>query len=324
MSVFRPLNSDESNLFTIRCVIAAHALATADTVLVDNDSTSAATSVTTSLIAPTINNLPPNFRITQIVNGDSNYYELEYGKTFTSPPCIMLTPKSTSSSVRITEATEVLIPNIVQLNLTTAAGTTNAEFCFRLATDATLKPAENGFDIMITGPVKLGVTTGNSNKGWNIGSGNDSSTAYSYMNVGIGTGNPTSALQVQGRLDSFFYKAVEPSTGPGATNTITAAQTVCEVLNCTPSDPFTLTTLTAAEIIAAMLSEKSHTAAVNDAFDLVINNLATSSANVITLVGDTNISISGNEKIYGMETAKFRFICTNVGSGTEAVTIVRV
>ena len=94
MSVFRPLNSDESNLFTIRCVIDAHASTVG--VLVDNDST---TSVSTSLTAPTINNLPPNFRITQIVNGDSNYYELEYGKTFTSPPCIMLTPKSTSSSV---------------------------------------------------------------------------------------------------------------------------------------------------------------------------------------------------------------------------------
>ena len=108
MSVFRPLNSDESNLFTIRCVIAAHALATADTVLVDNDSTSAATSVTTSLIAPTINNLPPNFRITQKNGGQGNYYELEYGKTFTSPPCIMLTPKSTSSNVKTTVSGEFL------------------------------------------------------------------------------------------------------------------------------------------------------------------------------------------------------------------------
>ena len=108
---------------------------------------------------------------------------------------------------------------------------------------------------------------------------------------------------------------------------MTAAQTVCEVLNCTPSDPFTLTTLTAAEIIAAMLSEKSHTAAVNDAFDLVINNLSTTSDDItltaaadgsVTILGSTVISASSNAD----GTARFRFICTN--TNTPAFTIVRV
>ena len=89
-----------------------------------------------------------------------------------------------------------MIPNIYHKNLT--AGETNALFCFRQASNSEPVEALNGFDLIIVGPVKMGVTTGNSNKGWSVGSGNDPSNLYSYLNVGIGTGNPSTALEVAG------------------------------------------------------------------------------------------------------------------------------
>ncbi len=155
------------------------------------------------------------------------------------------------------------------------------------------------------------------------------------MNVGVGTGNPTSALQVQGRLDYFIYKAVAP-TGIDITTTtptLTAAQTVCEVLNCTPTVVPALTTLTPALIIAALLSEKNHTAAVNDSFNLTINNLSTVAANIITLTAGSGVTIVGNPLIHPRDdtnaavsigNATFRFIITSITSGSETVTIVRL
>ena len=62
MSVFRPLNSDESNLFTIRCVItftsAPNGMIAGGSKLTD------ASAVTTDLLTtPTPNNLPDYFGI---------------------------------------------------------------------------------------------------------------------------------------------------------------------------------------------------------------------------------------------------------------------
>ena len=49
---------------------------------------------------------------------------------------------------------------------------------------------------MISFLYKLGLTTGNSNKGWQIESGSNPNSVFTHMNVGIGKGNPTSSLEI--------------------------------------------------------------------------------------------------------------------------------
>tara|TARA_B100000902_G_scaffold399492_1_gene470606 strand:- start:1762 stop:2838 length:1077 start_codon:yes stop_codon:yes gene_type:complete len=357
MSIFRPLNSDESNLFTIRCVVEWEGNIT------DNKKIAGGNNITvdTNLLkTPTANNLPSNF----VMLFSGNKFYVQYGKQFTSCPSISIQPrlKDPDNLSESGSAAHVPIPIMYWNNITdyAALGTNGAittsvynfAFSFRDTANALITPestASNdklkGFDLIITGPVKLGVTTGNSNKGWAVGSGNDATNAYTFMNVGIGVGNPSSALQVQGRLDSFIYKAVTPTTGSGNSNvTLTAAETVCEVLNFTPvnSSGIVLTTLTAANIIAALLAQKNHTAAVNDAFNLVINNLSNIDGRDITLTVPSDntsngvVTIVGNPIIHARDdaanavsvgTATFRYIITAINdgnSGSERVTIIRI
>jgi len=343
MSIFRPLNSDESNLFTIRCVIDWTVN------LTDNNKIAGGTNITTDtnlLRTPTANNLPENFVI--LVSG--NIFYVHYGKEFTSCPSISIQPRLkaiTNLSGDITAGaapTPVIfwnnIINYGKIGQAIDNSNYNFAFAFKDGDKALIAPQTtggagplSGFDLIITGPVKLGVTTGNSNKGWGVGSGNDATSAYTFMNVGVGTGNPTSALQVQGRLDYFIYKAETPTTGPTTSVTLSAAQILSEVLNCTPAAATTLTTLTAAQIIAALLSVKSHIAAVGDAFNLTINNLDTTAVNIITLSGGSSVTIVGNPLIHPRDDASdavsignstFRFIITNITSASEAVTIVRL
>ena len=242
MSIFRPLNSDESNLFTIRCVIEwGISSVTSSQIIAGGNNITVATNL---LKTPTTNNLPSNF--TLFYSGSVFY--VGYGKQFTTCPSVSLQPRlyAHDNLNETGTAPHVPIPVIYWNNITDyaaipqAINTSNYNFAFsfRDTSNALITPTTyastqkmSGFDLIITGPVKLGVTTGNSNKGWAVGSGNDATNAYTFMNVGIGTGNPTSALQVQGRLDSFIYKAVDASTGYTAAGTLTDAQTVCEVLN---------------------------------------------------------------------------------------------
>lgn len=352
MSIFRPLNSDESNLFTTRCVVEwtgniseAHIIAGGNNITV----------ATNLLKTPTSNNLPANF----VMLFSGNTFYVQYGKQFTSCPSISIQPrlKAEDNLNESGTAAHVPIPIMYWNNITdyAALGTNGAitsslfnfAFSFRDTANALITPGSTvssdklkGFDLIITGPVKLGVTTGNSNKGWAVGSGNDATNAYTFMNVGIGVGNPSSALQVQGRLDSFIYKAVTPTTLSTSTaTTLDAAQTLCEVFNVTPGAAFALTTLTAANIIAALLDNKNHTAAVNDAFDLTINNLSVTAAYNITLTvpadNSTNgvITIVGNEIIHARDdaadavsvgSATFRHIITSITAGSEAVSIIRI
>ena len=358
MSIFRPLNSDESNLFTTRCVVEWTENITDGVIIAGGNNITVATNL---LKTPTSNNLPANF----VILFSGNTFYVHYGKQFTSCPSVSIQPRIKTepdlNTVSQSETNVQPISSIFWNNITdyAALGTNgsitnsryNFAFSFRKSTDGTHITPTNvgasssfgGFDLIITGPVKLGVTTGNSNKGWAVGSGNDATNAYTFMNVGIGVGNPSSALQVQGRLDSFIYKAVTPTTGPTSADTLTAAQTVCEVLNCTPaSGAFALTTLTAANIIAALLDQKNHTAAVNDAFDLTINNLSTTDSYNITLTvpqdNSSNgvVAIVGNPIIHARDdavdavsvgSATFRHIITAINDGTsgsERVSIIRI
>ena len=350
MSVFRPLNSDESNLFTIRCVITATwAKASAASEIIAGGSK--VTVATDQLTTPTTNNLPDYFGIYHA----SGIYYLTYGKVFTSSPCIKITPRmNAASDIANSTGTDGKNPipiyfwnNITDYGATWATtpvsnSNYNLAFGFKEATTGNLITVGNdaglinGFDLVITGPVKLGVTTGNSNKGWSVGSGNDSNTAYSFMNVGIGTGNPTSSLHINGRLDAFIYKSAAATDGPtGATATLTAAQLFGYTLSNNPGAAQTLTTRTAAQIIADLLSVKGHTAAVSDSFDLTIINRATTDTYDITLAGGTGVTTTngGSMVVYtpsgtaaneSSGSGTFRFTITNMTASSEAIRITRI
>lgn len=203
MSIFRPLNSDESNLFTIRCVIT---FSSEPSGMIAGGSK--ITVVTSLLTAPTSNNLPDYFGI--FFSGGIFY--ATYGKEFTSTPCVSIMPRmsavgdlSNNSSVGDNPIPLTFWNNIQKYEDSAYPNASNYNFAFgfKEATNGNLISTSastkiNGFDLIITGPVKLGVTTGNSNKGWSVGSGNDATTAYSYMDIGIGKGNPVCSLDING------------------------------------------------------------------------------------------------------------------------------
>ena len=203
MSIFRPLNSDESNLFTIRCVIT---FSSEPSGMIAGGSK--ITVVTSLLTAPTSNNLPDYFGIFFL---EDKFY-VTYGKEFTSTPCVSIMPRmsavgdlSNNSSVGDNPIPLTFWNNIQKYEDSAYPNASNYNFAFgfKEATNGNLISTSastkiNGFDLIITGPVKLGVTTGNSNKGWSVGSGNDATTAYSYMDIGIGKGNPVCSLDING------------------------------------------------------------------------------------------------------------------------------
>jgi hypothetical protein len=357
MSVFRPLNSDESNLCTIRCVIEWK-----DTTFNSNVIIAAGKSYTDKsglvtpdfLKTPTTNNLPPEF----VIFHNSDQFYVNYGKEFTSCPSVFITPRFTNQAG--TNILDNITPCMKWQNITnyhklyTIGSTiadnanlisaTNHNFAFSFKNiDGTLVQCSatvanqtiSGFDLMIVGPIKLGVTTGNSNKGWSVGSGNDSNTAYSFMNVGIGTGNPTSALQVQGRLDSYIYKSNTTLTaGPTSDNAVLTSTNLFQgILPVTPTSSISLKPPSAANIIAYLSNlstettnpGKNHVASVGDSFNLTIVNGATATYSItLDLSDDTNLTNTGSLVIDAASSTTFAFIITNVTSGSEAITVVRL
>ena len=223
MSVFRPLNSDESNLFTIRCVITFTSAPSG--MIAGGSKLSDASAVTTDLLTtPTPNNLPGYFGIFF----NSGIFYVNYGKEFTTPPCVSIMPRmkvgsGASHDFASSTGTDgdnplalVAWNNILKYENTSYpdASNHNFSFAFKEATSGNLLTLPDdtsvanfyGFDLIITGPVKLGVTTGNSNKGWSVGSGNDATTAYSYMDIGIGKGNPVCSLDIKGGFKTTTLK----------------------------------------------------------------------------------------------------------------------
>lgn len=204
MSIFRPLNSDESNLFTIRNSFKWTTAAQPSNGDVLADQTDSSNN--TFLEAPTYNNLPQNFKVTYTNTG---YVSIEYGKSFTSHPCIFATIRSADATSGTEDSEALTVCVSKQATLSISSGTTNATIGFRDESGVLTIPP-TGFELMLVGPIKVGVTTGNSNKGWSIGSGNDPNTVYSYLNVGVNTGDPSHALEVSG--SACFRKNVSSKT----------------------------------------------------------------------------------------------------------------
>ncbi len=138
------------------------------------------------------------------------------------------------------------------------------------------------------------------------------------MNVGIGTGNPSSALHVQGRLDSFLYKSNIPTDiSLTSSRVLTGAEILSDILNISSNGDYTLTTRTADEIISDILSIKFHNSETNDSFNLIMVN---SSSNTITLASGSNVTILGNNVLSSSETGTFKFII----KCTSSITVVKI
>jgi len=247
MSVFRPLNSDESNLFTIRCVISFTSAPGASIIAGGSKVTVGATNL---LVTPTSNNLPDYFGIYY----GSNIFYVTYGKEFTSTPSINIMPRLLNVSKLATTPhavgdaptpiyfwNNVLNYGKTWANTPVSNSNYNFAFTFKEASDGSaITPSNtstlNGFDLVITGPVKLGVTTGNSNKGWSVGSGNDATSAYSYMDIGVGNGNPICAMDVTGGfrrgLLSYTHEAIDGVVQTGTSQPTTANGITIPLTNC--------------------------------------------------------------------------------------------
>lgn len=203
MNVFRPMNSDESNLFKIRLSIGFGSplgvFNTSTNTLNNNDiiaSNNSSNIVTKNhLSAPTNNLLPQNFYIKYIIDGSVNKFEVFYNDIFTQQPSVQILPH--------TNAGNIITSNIIKKDL--SGSDSNLEIYFSQVASSisnSIGISSNGssgllgFDLEITGPIKLGITTGNSNKGWALSSSN---SLYSYFDTSIGTSLSTADSFVLGK-----------------------------------------------------------------------------------------------------------------------------
>ena len=135
------------------------------------------------LASPTKNNLPKGF---YIYYDTSNNFQITYGKKFTEHPIVNITPHfSVGTFVTPTFSKGLL-----------SATSNNLTLYFVDSTGNLVLPSSNGtsgflgFDIELTGPTVIGVTTGNSNKGWAISDTtmSEPSSIYSYLDINLGSG----------------------------------------------------------------------------------------------------------------------------------------
>ena len=193
MDVFRPLNSSESNLYTLRISLGSGSELGSFNTLVHNDvliSNNPNINVTKNYISsPSKSNLPKDFVVKYIVDGARFKFVVTYGKVFTHQPTINITPHMTPLAAAAAN-TNFFTPVITKSALNT---TDNLAIEFLKADGTGVEPSSDGatgllgFDVLITGPIKLGITTGNSNKGWAVNSFPEG--GYTFLNLNLGSGN---------------------------------------------------------------------------------------------------------------------------------------
>ena len=190
MSLFRPINSSESNLFTIRVSVgkgSSIGVFSTTTNPIDNSvivsNNSSYTVSVDHLSTPTKNNLPKGF---YIYYDASNNFQITYGKKFTNHPIVNVIPHFTVGTF--------VTPTFVKNSLD--ATSNNLTLYFVDSTGSLVLPSSDGstgflgFDMDLTGPTVIGVTTGNSNKGWAISdtTSSEPTSIYSYLDVNLGSG----------------------------------------------------------------------------------------------------------------------------------------
>jgi hypothetical protein len=319
MSLFRPINSSESNLFTIRLSVGKGSTAGVfntienslnNTVIVSNNSSNSVS--VNHLSSPTKNNLPKDF---YIYYDASNNFQITYGKKFTEHPIVNITPHFTVGSF--------VTPTFVKGTLT--ATSNNLTLYFVDSNGSLVLPSSDGtsgflgFDIELTGPTVIGITTGNSNKGWAISDTTNSepSSIYSYLDVNLGSGftiensiviskklqllnkegtltlfgatkslsSPDYTSSVWGISDNIILNNLQPVSGLllilYRTGTGTAP-TINLASNCYFNNSSTLNLLT---------MDKTSSTLTTDSSSVIL--LGTSTTNFI-IISSTNITLSSN------------------------------
>jgi len=203
MQIFRPMNSEESNLFKIRLSIGfGSTLGVFDTnsnTLINGDiiaSNNSSQKVTKDyLSSPTNNLLPTNFVLKYTIDGSTCSFDIVYGKSFTQQPSITIQPHTSLGNV--------ITSNIIKKSLTDTLSNLSIHFSeigSSITNSIPVSPDGStgllGFDLEITGPIKLGITTGNSNKGWALTNDNK---LYTYHDASIGTSLTTTDSFVLGK-----------------------------------------------------------------------------------------------------------------------------
>jgi hypothetical protein len=204
--MFRPVNSSESNLFTIRVSIGYGSPlgvfgyggisplgnGTTDDIIASNSSSNPVTQ--NFLASPASSNLPSGFYIQYLKPGGTgtSAFRVTYGKEFTSQPFINIIPQGKISAPNNGTNNLIVSPSINKSSLTYCDVYLPASVNYTTPGDAISQNGTNGilgFDLIITGPVKMGVNSGNSNKGWAV---NDTTIAdptcvYSSLDVNLGS-----------------------------------------------------------------------------------------------------------------------------------------
>ncbi len=233
MALFRPINSSESNLYTIRlCIGKGSTVGVFNTgttamptnsILASNDSSNPIT--VDHLSSPTFNNLPKGFFLKYIISGSNTYFQVAFGKEFTQHPNVSIVPHSEIGNF-------CGFPIIQKGDLSST--TKNLTFQFINNKGGSISPSSDGstgllgFDLEITGPVKLGITTGNSNKGWALSDSTnvDPSTTYTYLDINLGSGFSLSDSVIISKNLKFLNNNGDIKTYTTSTSTLDYNNTV--------------------------------------------------------------------------------------------------
>lgn len=366
MASFKPINSDESNLFHIRCLVSysdsTYTFPTTDTNInigggIKTEADTGTTTWGNKMRTPTTNNLPDYFGIHLYIDVSENEekynYYMNYGVDFAKAPTVKVTPlvhnldTSNNAVDKITgdaDSTGIVFAQVDMHSNTCYkkgsshtiiskaaidAGYYNVKFKFyKLFNDAsnvaTLQIPDTtdyfGFIVDIVGPLKYGVTTGNTNRGWNLAAGNRPTSVSTNMNVGIGTGNPSRQLSVMGNLDAPFKFCRKLATSNISSSTVTLNATLTDaacmynnIIVVSHNVDVTLTSRTASEIYKDMKNLFKFTPKTGFSFDLTVVNLM--SSNTVTMAAPSDVtgspasthSTSGNLVISASSTGVFKF-----------------
>ena len=301
--MFRPTNSSESNLFTIRVALGfgstlgvfnTNSNAIANLAILASNTVASPTTVD-HLASPTSNNLPSGFFIQYITA--TSAFRITYGKNFTAQPCINVNSCSSAS------ATIKMYPYIVKSSLT------SCDVYFNDGT-ALVPPSVNGtsgllgLDIVITGPIKIGATTGNSNKGWALSDSTnaDPTSVYSYMDVNLGSGFTATDSVVVSKNLKLLGSDNTVKTYSASTATLDYTQTVWIVATGTA-----LTTLTPQKGMVLIINASTVTANPT---------VVTASGKFIGYSTSTTLTFStagASVILYGVDTTRFIIVSQTTG-----------
>ena len=179
MAVFRPMNSDESNLFTIRLNVPR----------LDNLNTSQNGNILdTTYTSPTINNLPDGFSIQY--DSSNGYITVNYGKIFVTEPAVNINIFKDAS---VYNSNIISITNQYLIFTITTASPTSGNIVNGDLNNTSWIPS---FSMIITGPITMGLSTGLLNSGWQIEQRSNPTKTYTKMNLGIGNNSVNSKLDI--------------------------------------------------------------------------------------------------------------------------------